>query len=151
MIQCCMHTTDRAKERPHYFNTTWATYRKLICFKDFCCCLHLFVHICKTLWLFRETICTSLQWNVSLSVSKGFLVSCSGSVSCWDLPKGSLFRELFCVKTVFELNFYLIIFWFVHMHMLIYVSLVSSLFLLFCMMVSDNKGGLFTLLSLSVF
>lgn len=75
-----LHTTDRAKEGFHYLKTTQATYRNLFYFKDLFCCLHLVVHICKTLWMFSKTICTSLQWNVSLSVSVWFSVTNFGSL-----------------------------------------------------------------------
>lgn len=89
-----LHATDRAKEGFHYFQTTWATYRDLICFKDFFCCLHLVVHICKTLWMFSKTICDSLQWNVSLSVSVLFSVTTLGSKrQAETCPKGICWKS----------------------------------------------------------
>lgn len=143
-----LHTTDRAKEGFHYFHTTWATYRNLICFKDFFCCLQLVVHICKTLWMFSKTICNSLQWNVSLSISVPMVFSYYFrlKMSSWDLPKGNLLEELFCMKSFFESNVYLIILWSVHMH----ISLCLCFFVYFefcvclccCMMVSDDKKEL---------
>jgi len=104
------------------------------------CCLQ---HICKTWWMFSTTNCTSLQWNVSLSVSGWFWVTNFGSkCHAKTCPKIVCAKSFFSMKSVFECNVYLII---TGMHISLcllfcfFFWVFLILFLLSCMMVSDNK------------